>query len=113
MKSTTKFGFAAWIVLAGITHANAQRKSLDVGLEAGPYFTAVNQPIVGSGYVGGEFEYFVSDRFSLASNLMLAKYYFQKYELDYFSQWNGRPASYKAPSRPNIESFSSSGCSFR
>ena len=86
MKNIIKAGLAVWIVFVCCTNANAQRKSLDISLEAGPYFTAVNRPILGSGYVGGEFEYFVSDRFSLASNLVLAKYYFQKYELDYFSQ---------------------------
>lgn len=85
MKNITKVWLAAWVVFVCCANASAQRKSLDISLEGGPYFTAVNQPIVGSGYVGGEFEYFVNDRFSLASNLMLAKYYFQKYELDYFS----------------------------
>ena len=86
MKNVTKVGLAVWILCVCCVSVDAQRKTLDIGLEAGPYFTAVNEPILGSGYVGGEFDYHVTNSFSLASNLVLAKYYFQKYELDYFSK---------------------------
>lgn len=86
MKSVIIILLVAWIAYIDSTNASAQRKSLDLSLEAGPYFTAVNKPILTSAYVGGEFEYYVTDRFSLASNLILAKYSFQNYELDYFSK---------------------------
>ena len=86
MKKLTKAGVIVWVMMTCPVGADAQRKSLDVGLEAGPYFTAVNNSIFESGYAGGEFDYHVTDRFSVASNLILAKYSFQKYELDFFSQ---------------------------
>ncbi|GAB2783358.1 hypothetical protein GCM10027275_29130 [Rhabdobacter roseus] len=65
--------------------AFAQHKAFDMGLSAGIYFTQVNKPILQSAYAAGEFEYHHTPKWAFAANILLAEYFFQKYELDYFT----------------------------